>query len=319
MDAAGVVTAEVVVARVALDGSVGTWQATTALPVPLHSTRAVVFRGFVYLAGVASVWAGDRPKKIFEWQSHSMFLIPGNYHCRLSNMQADQPVRLLHCSYLPLAMSVLPDPEIFFDNPQVDFNLLYGQGAHEIYSEAKVVTLDEVISQDELNKIANLLNSLVEGMLLSRVRQLLVAKMAEEKAIYDALLRRALKVGQQSFVEPMEGEVYIDGTANMMQQPEFADVGKMRAIFVAFEEKSKLVKILDQCLAQEGLTTIIGSENVLQEWQPLSLVTAPYWCGDDLLGTLGVIGPTRMEYSKIIPLVDFTARLFSQYLTEEAS
>ena len=137
--------------------------------------------------------------------------------------------------------------------------------------------------------------------------------------MYDELLRRALKVGQRSFGGPMEGEVYLDGTANMMQQPEFADIEKMRSIFVAFEEKSKLVKILDQCLTQEGLTTIIGSENVLREWQPLSLITAPYWCGDDLLGTVGVIGPTRMEYGKIIPLVDFTAKLVSQYLTEEAS
>jgi heat-inducible transcriptional repressor len=182
----------------------------------------------------------------------------------------------------------------------------------------KVVVLDEVIPQEELNKIAKLLNSLVEGLPLYRVRQLLVEKMAEEKAMYDALLRRALEVGRKSFVEPTEGEVYIDGTANMMQQPEFADVEKMRGIFVAFEEKSKLVKILDQCLAQEGLTTIIGSENVLREWQPLSVVTAPYWCGNDLLGTLGVIGPTRMEYNRIIPLVDFTAKLLSQYLTEVA-
>ena len=58
--------------------------------------------------GLASVWAGDHNKKIFEWQSHSVFLIPGNYHCQLSNMQGDQPVKLLHCSYLPLAMSVTP-------------------------------------------------------------------------------------------------------------------------------------------------------------------------------------------------------------------
>ena len=93
--------------------------------------------------GLASVWAGNRAKKIFEWQSHSMFLIPGNYYCQLSNMQGDNFVRLLHCSYLPLALSVLPDPEIFFDNPLVDFNLLYGQGASDIYSEAKVITLDE--------------------------------------------------------------------------------------------------------------------------------------------------------------------------------
>jgi heat-inducible transcriptional repressor len=104
-----------------------------------------------------------------------------------------------------------------------------------------------------------------------------------------------------------------------MHQPEFADVEKMRSIFGAFEEKSKLLRILDQCLDQDGLTIVIGSENVVQEVQRLSLVTAPYWCAEHLLGTLGVIGPTRMEYSKIIPLVDFTAKLVSQHLTEVAS
>lgn len=183
----------------------------------------------------------------------------------------------------------------------------------------RMVILDEVIPQDELNKIARLLNTLVEGLSLSRVRQLLVKKMAEEKAMYDELLRRALKLGQKSFAGDMEGEVYIGGTANIMDQPEFADVEKMRSIFAAFEETSKLVKILDQCLTQEALTTIIGSENVIRELQDLSLVTAPYWCGEHLLGTLGVIGPTRMEYSRIIPLVDFTAKLVSRHLTEVAS
>lgn len=183
----------------------------------------------------------------------------------------------------------------------------------------KMVVLDEALPQEELNKIARLLNTLVEGMSLSGVRQLLVEKMAEEKAMYDALLRRALELGQKSFAEETEGDVYIGGTANFMQQPEFADIEKMRSIFAAFEEKSKLVKILDQCLTQEGLTIVIGSENRVVELQDLSLVTAPYWCGTHLLGTLGVIGPTRMDYSKIIPLVDFTAKLVSQHLTEVAS
>jgi hypothetical protein len=92
--------------------------------------------------GLASVWAGERAKKVFEWQSYSMFLVPGNYHCQLSNMQGDQSVRLLHCSYLPLAMSVLPDRDMFFNNPLVDYDLLYAPGAG-VYSEAKATTLDE--------------------------------------------------------------------------------------------------------------------------------------------------------------------------------
>ncbi|HEY4719178.1 MAG TPA: heat-inducible transcriptional repressor HrcA [Candidatus Methylomirabilis sp.] len=179
----------------------------------------------------------------------------------------------------------------------------------------KMVVLDEVIPQEELNRIARLLNSLVEGMSLSQVRQLVVRRMAEEKAMYDALLRCALTLGQKSFAEEMEGDVYIGGTANIIQQPEFADVEKMRSLFAAFEEKSKLVKILDHCVAQQGLTVIIGSENAVWELQPLSVVMAPYWCGEHLLGTLGVIGPTRMDYSKIVPLVDYTATLVSRSLS----
>jgi len=180
----------------------------------------------------------------------------------------------------------------------------------------KVVTIDETIPKEELNRIARLLNELLEGLTLSQVRQLLVKKMSEEKALYDELLRKALTLSQKSLEA---GEVYIGGTTNIMGQPEFADIEKMRAIFAAFEEQSKLVKILDQCLAHEGLTITIGFENAILELQGMSLVTAPYWCGDELLGALGVIGPTRMEYSKIIPLVDFTAKLVSRYLTEQVA
>ncbi len=183
----------------------------------------------------------------------------------------------------------------------------------------KMVVLDEVIPQEELNKIAKVLNTLAQGLTLSEVRELLIKKMAEEKAMYDDLLRRALELGQKSLEGEPEGEVYIGGAANIMHQPEFADVEKMRSIFSAFEEKSKLVKILDQCLAEEGLTVVIGSENFVRELQGLSLVMAPYWCGEDLLGTLGVIGPTRMEYSKIVPLVDFMAKLVSRYFSEDAA
>ena len=76
--------------------------------------------------GLATVWAGDRRKKVFECQKHSLFLIPGNYHCQLSNVQGNQSARLLHCNYLPLAMSAIPNPDFFFKNPLVDLSILYG-------------------------------------------------------------------------------------------------------------------------------------------------------------------------------------------------
>jgi len=88
--------------------------------------------------GLTNVWADESPKKTFEWQKHSMFSIPANYSYQLCSVQGDQPARLLHCSYLPLAMSVIPNPDFFFKNPIVDLEVLYGES--DFYSEAKTMS-----------------------------------------------------------------------------------------------------------------------------------------------------------------------------------
>jgi oxalate decarboxylase/phosphoglucose isomerase-like protein (cupin superfamily) len=89
--------------------------------------------------GLATVWADDgKPKKTFEWQKHSLFMLPHNHHHQLTNMQGDRPARLLHYNYLPLAMSAVQDPDFFFNNPYVGADGIDGQ-AGEFYSEAKVV------------------------------------------------------------------------------------------------------------------------------------------------------------------------------------
>ncbi|MFQ5840610.1 MAG: heat-inducible transcriptional repressor HrcA [Candidatus Methylomirabilales bacterium] len=205
---------------------------------------------------------------------------------------------------------------------QVEFIHLVGERILVIlitqsgHVERKVIVIDEVLSQEELGRIARCLNDIVEGLTLREVRKRLVERMEEERAQYDDLLRRALSLGQRTFMSSGAGEVYIRGTANIMDQPEFADIEKMRALFAAFEDKARLVKILDACLAEQGLTIRIGSENSDHHLQGLSLVIAPYGMEMGMVGVVGVIGPTRMEYSKIIPLVDFTARLVERYLSE---
>ena len=88
-------------------------------------------------SGLTNVWAEEAPKKTFEWQKHSMFLIPSNYTYQLCNVQGTHPARLLHCNYLPLAMSVMPNPDLFFKNPIVDMGVLYGE--EDFYSEAKTM------------------------------------------------------------------------------------------------------------------------------------------------------------------------------------
>jgi len=86
--------------------------------------------------GLTTIWAGDNgPKKTFEWQKHSMFLVPHGHHCQIGSTQGNQPARLLHYNYLPVAMNIVPDPGFFFNNPYVDPDALEGNG--DFYSEAK--------------------------------------------------------------------------------------------------------------------------------------------------------------------------------------
>lgn len=183
------------------------------------------------------------------------------------------------------------------------------------FIQHKVIATDEVLTQEELDRISRYLDELVEGLTLEQVREVLVAKMADEKTRFDMRIRRALELGKKSVEGGVEAEVFIGGAANIVSQPEFADVDTMRQLFAAFEEKSKLVKILDQVLTAEDFRIIIGSENTVREMQALSVIASPYRAGKQLVGALGVMGPTRIEYAKMVALVGFTAKLLSRLLT----
>ena len=184
--------------------------------------------------------------------------------------------------------------------------------------QQKVIVIDEVIEQPELDRISRYLNTVLGGVTLQEVRGRIVAQMAEEREEFHQLMRRALELSSKT-MEAEEGEVYIGGAANIASQPEFADVRKMKEIFGAFEEKSKLVKILDECLAQGGLRVIIGSESDIKEMRELSLIASPYRSGDHALGVLGIVGPKRIPYERMVALVDFTAGLVSRMFTESAA
>jgi heat-inducible transcriptional repressor len=135
--------------------------------------------------------------------------------------------------------------------------------------------------------------------------------MKREKNLYDELLRNALKLSDMAIKEvtgTIENEVYVEGRANIFEQPEFAeDMERMKRIFGAFEEKGLLVKILDRTMENKCLRIWIGSESNVKEFEGLSFVSAPYGRCGETLGAVGVIGPVRMNYSKIIPLVNYAA------------
>jgi heat-inducible transcriptional repressor len=180
----------------------------------------------------------------------------------------------------------------------------------------KLIETDEEFQLAELIRMSNYLNNLLEGLTIAQVKNRILEEMHKDKTRYDALLARALKLSQQT-LEETDSEVFIEGQANIMEQPEFADVASMKEIFRAFEEKGQLLALLERSLAAEGVQIFIGSESHLNRMAGMSLVTSTYMTGKNTLGVLGVIGPTRMGYAKVIPIVDYTAKLVSRLLEVE--
>jgi heat-inducible transcriptional repressor len=180
----------------------------------------------------------------------------------------------------------------------------------------KIVESDENLSSEDLIRMSNYLNDLLKGLTIAELRSRILREMQDEKIRYDELLAKALKLSEQTLDESGT-EVFIEGQVNILEQPEFADVGKMREIFRAFEEKGQLVSLLDRCMESEGVHIFIGAENYMHHMESMSVITAPYMSGKETVGVLGVIGPTRMGYDRVIPIVDYTAKILSKLLDVE--
>ena len=177
----------------------------------------------------------------------------------------------------------------------------------------KIIETDEELQFADLTRMSNYLDDLLKGLTITQVKNKILEEMREEKIRYDVLLANALKFSQQT-LEGTDAEVFIEGQANILEQPEFADVAKMKEIIRAFEEKGQLLALLERSMAAEGVQIFIGSESHLNRMSGMSLVTSTYVTGKNTLGILGVIGPTRMGYAKVIPIVDYTARQVSRLL-----
>jgi len=178
----------------------------------------------------------------------------------------------------------------------------------------RIIKMDEDFSQSDLDRLSDYMNSLLTGLTLYEVREKLVDQMRTEKYTYDRLFEQAVKLGEKAFSSFDETDVFIEGRTNILHEPEFGNITIMADLFSAFEEKATMVRLLDKCLAPRGVQISIGSESEIQEMETCSLVTSTYGCAGKIWGALGVIGPRRMNYSKIIPLVDYSARLLSKIL-----
>jgi heat-inducible transcriptional repressor len=180
----------------------------------------------------------------------------------------------------------------------------------------RIIQLERRYSADELKRASNYLNEQFRGRSLRQVRQELLRQLSEARANMNQIMLDAIAVAQQVFEAGSDDklEYVIKGETNLMGVAELTSVEKLRRLFEAFNEKRDFLHLLDQSLKAEGVQIFIGHESGYRILDDCSVVTAPYAEGDAVVGVLGVIGPTRMSYERVIPIVDMTAKLLGAAL-----
>jgi heat-inducible transcriptional repressor len=180
----------------------------------------------------------------------------------------------------------------------------------------RVIETQHSYSPGELEQTANFLNSHYAGLRLDEIRMRLLREMRDEGAHLNRLLSRAVDVAQQAFQSPADNDMLVSGHTNLMGVHEATDVDRLRELFDAFQRKRDLLQLLERCAHAEGVRLFIGEESGFSPLGSYSLVTAPYAVGGRVLGVLGVIGPTRMAYEHVIPVVQATAKVLSSAMSE---
>jgi heat-inducible transcriptional repressor len=178
----------------------------------------------------------------------------------------------------------------------------------------RIVDTDRDHSQDELDRMARYLNESLEGRTLDEARRWIEAQLRQERANYDRFMHDALALGEAIADYVGRTELYVEGSLQALEQPEFSDRGKMRELLRALDDKTALLELLERSLTNAGLTVSIGSENYDPRLSSLSVVAASYASGSSALGSLAIVGPVRMDYDRVIPLVEYTARALSRLM-----
>ncbi len=178
----------------------------------------------------------------------------------------------------------------------------------------RLVTTEEEFSQELLHGMKGYMNERCEGLPFYSLRKSIFEDMAKDREAFQSLMDKIMDVLEQIMNQEEEREVYLEGTSRFIGVPELSDIKRLRELFHAFERKEKLLKLLDRSMEQEGINVIIGAETEVKEMRDMSIITSCYQIDQKHHGVLGVIGPLRMNYSRIIPIVHYTARAVTDLL-----
>ncbi|NIM28692.1 MAG: heat-inducible transcriptional repressor HrcA [Gammaproteobacteria bacterium] len=182
----------------------------------------------------------------------------------------------------------------------------------------RIIRTGRKYSQAELQQAANYLNSLCAGRDLMTVRNEILAELRTTRESMNAIMQAAVEMAEKALEREADvEEMVVAGQTNLMDSAELADMEKLRRLFEAFSEKRELLYLLDHSLNARGVQIFIGEESGFNVLDECSVVTASYGSDDEVLGVLGVIGPTRMPYERVIPVVDITARLLTAALNRQ--
>lgn len=183
----------------------------------------------------------------------------------------------------------------------------------------RVLQLDKNYSPAQLQQMSNYLNELLAGMSIKEACLLLGQEMENTRREMDELMLSAIEMANHAFTEHQEDrdDFMIRGETNLMQYQDIANMERMRKLFDAFHEKQHILSLLNQVSKADGVQLFIGNESHYEPLDDCSVVAAPYQINGQTMGVLSVIGPTRMAYDRVIPIVDLTAKLLTSALNHE--
>ena len=249
----------------------------------------------------------ETPDRLLERTSHLLSALSNNVGIVVSPSLAND--RLQHIEFVNLSDNRIL--VVLVSTPNIVHN--------------KIIRLNVTFSKEELDRTANYLNSEFAGKSLAEIRAEIIALMHEEKALFDKLLQTAVILCSQSIEDEadQQGEVFVDGTSNILTKRDFADLERLRELLSTIGEKSRLMQILTECIERDAgakgdVQVVIGSENRSPSLQNCTLISAPYRVGNSsAVGTLSVLGPTRIEYARMISIVSYVARTLEKMMSSD--
>jgi heat-inducible transcriptional repressor len=180
----------------------------------------------------------------------------------------------------------------------------------------RILDLEDAFEQPDLDRVGNELSQRFSGQTLPTIREAIARELLEERSAYDLRRARLLQLGRDAIsLDEDTTDVLVEGASNLVGALDVNDLERTKELLRTLEQKGRLVDLLESVLTGEGVQVVIGHENPVSSLSDLSVVASTYRAGDRVLGTVGIVGPTRMEYARAIALVDHLAHVLTRFLT----